>query len=85
MVFVLCNNGVEEEANIWIFMGSLFLCLIIANLFGGCTTVLSARKRTYVAFIVLRSSVELTKIVLILLMWLTNHFLWQDDALTNQA
>ena len=80
LFFILWNNGVQEEAYVWISTGALLLMQIFANLFGGCTTVLSAKKRTYIAFITLRSIVELIKIGIMLLMWIGNHFLWQQES-----
>lgn len=76
LFFILLNNDINEEMNVWIITGSLFLVMIMANLFGGCTTVLSARKRTYIGFIILRSLVEGAKIAIMVVMWFYNHFLF---------
>ena len=78
LFFILFNNGIDvaEEQYVWISVASLFFLLILANMFGGCTTVLSAKKRTYIGFIILRSLVEITKIGILVLMWIGNHFLW---------
>lgn len=78
LFLILFNNGIDvaEEQYVWISVASLFFLLILANMFGGCTTVLSAKKRTYIGFIILRSLVEITKIGILVLMWIGNHFLW---------
>lgn len=75
-VFILIFNQVEEEQFVWIFVGSLFGVLVISELFGGYTTILSARKRMYIAFIVLRSIVEIAKIIILVFIWAYDLFLW---------
>jgi hypothetical protein len=80
IVFILTTNGVKEEQMVWKIIGSLFFILVIADLFGGCTTILSAKKRTYVGFIFLRSIVEISKIGILCLMWFFSHFLWQQES-----
>jgi hypothetical protein len=76
LFFILLYNDVEEDLMVWLAIVGLFIITVMADIFGGCATVLSARKRMYVGFIFFRSIVEMAKILILVLLWFYEVYLW---------
>ena len=66
-----------QSIYVWLTLLGLLLLLMISNLIGGCSTILSPRKRMYRLYFLLRFLVEAAKITALFLLWLNSSIFWE--------